>query len=407
MFDVNKVRKDFPMLKQTMEGNPLIYFDNGATTLKPQVVIDAITDYYTNYSASAHRGDYSLSYKVDVTYEATRKKIMEFINASRKEEIVYTSGATESLNLVANSFFKHLLKEGDEIILNYSEHASNILPWYDICKEKGVIVKFCKLDNNRLTLDKLKEQITENTKLITFAHVSNVLGYLADAKEICEYASQLGIYTLVDASQSIPHVKVDVTDINCDFLVFSAHKMCGPTGVGIMYGKYELLNKMTAYKMGGGMNARFDDLGNISFKKPPYIFEAGTPNVAGVIGFAATVDYLNSIGMENIHKYEVELKKYAIKKISKLDNVEVYNADSESGIITFNLKDIFAQDTASHLNKYGIAVRAGHHCAKVLHNSINTTVTCRASLYFYNTFEEIDKFVEALEKGDEYLEAIF
>lgn len=407
MFDVNKIRSDFPMLKQTMEGKPLIYFDNGATTLKPQVVIDSIVDYYSNYSASAHRGDYSISYKVDVTYENVRKKIMSFINASRKEEIVYTSGATESLNLAANGFFKHALKAGDEIILNYAEHASNILPWYKICDELGVTVKFVELDNHKLSLDRIKEAVTENTKLIAFAHVSNVLGYIIPAKEICEFAKENNIYTLVDGSQSIPHMTIDVQDIGCDFFAFSAHKMCGPTGVGVLYGRFELLKEMTAYKMGGGMNARFDDAGNISYKKPPYIFEAGTPNIAGVIGFGAAIDYLEEIGMDNIHEYEMKLKKYAIDKINKLDNVTVYNADSESAIITFNLVDIFAQDSASHLNHYGIAIRAGHHCAKVLHNDINATVTCRASMYFYNTYEEIDEFIEVLKKGDEYLEAIF
>jgi cysteine desulfurase/selenocysteine lyase len=407
MLDVTKIRNDFPMLKQTMEGKPLIYFDNGATTLKPQVVIDSIVDYYSNYSASAHRGDYSISYKVDVTYENVRKKVMNFIKASRKEEVIYTSGATESLNLAANGFFKHALKKGDEIILNYAEHASNILPWYKLSDELGVVVKFVELTDHQLSLEKIKEAVTDKTKLIAFAHVSNVLGYVLPAKEICDFAKANDIYTLVDGSQSIPHIAIDVVDMNCDFFAFSAHKMCGPTGVGILYGRYELLNEMTAYKMGGGMNARFDDKGNISYKKPPFIFEAGTPNIAGVIGFGAAIDYLENIGMDKIHAYEVELKKYAIDKISKLDNVEVYNADSESGIITFNLIDIFAQDAASHLNHYGIAVRAGHHCAKVLHNDIKTTVTCRASLYFYNTFAEIDQFVEALKKGDEYLEAIF
>jgi len=407
MFDVNKIRNDFPMLKQTMEGEPLVYFDNGATTLKPQVVIDSIVDYYSNYSASAHRGDYSISYRVDVTYEKTREKVRNFINASKKEEIVYTSGATESLNLAANGFFKHILKKDDEIILNYAEHASNVLPWYKLSEEIGISVKFVKLDDHKLNLEKIKEVVTEKTKLITFAQVSNVLGYVLPAKEICDYAKENNIFSLVDGSQSIPHLSIDVQDMGCDFFAFSAHKMCGPTGVGVLYGKHNLLKEMSAYKMGGGMNARFDDQGNVSYKKPPYIFEAGTPNIAGVIGFGAAIDYLETIGMDNIHQYEMELKKYAMDKISKLDNVVVYNGDSESAIITFNLIDIFAQDTASHLNRYGIAVRAGHHCAKVLHNDIKTTVTCRASLYFYNTFEEIDKFVEALKKGDEYLEAIF
>lgn len=399
MFDVNKVRLDFPILNEKMKNQPLIYFDSSATSLKPQCVIDEIVNYYTKLSANAHRGDYELSYKVDVKYGEARKTVATFLNSLEKE-IIFTSGTTESLNIVARSFAKHILKPGDEIIIDYAEHASNVLPWYNICEETGAKIVFCPLDENNLyTLDNLKSVVSDKTKIIALAHVTNTLADMRDVKSICKYAKDKGIYTVIDGAQSTPHLKVDVKEIDCDFFVLSAHKMCGPTGVGVLYGKLEILESMVPYNFGGGMNARFNKDVEVSYKSVPTVFEAGTQNIAGILGFARAVEYLSSIGMENIHNYELELKHYAIKQLKTLPNVKIYNENSEGGVVIFNVFDgdmVFPQDVASYLNEKGIAIRAGDHCAKLLDNVIDTRVTCRASFYIYNTKAEIDCLVEAL-----------
>lgn len=406
MINVEEIRRDFPMLSKTMQGKPLIYLDNAATTFKPQCVIDAVTSYYTDFNANCHRGDYDLSHDVDVAYESVRGKVGKFINCLDKE-VVFTSGASESLNIVANGVGQWL-KQGDEILLNEAEHASNILPWFMVAQATGAIIKYIPLNKEgRLTAENLKNTITEKTKVVSLAHVTNVLAYTIDIKEICKVAHEYGALVVVDGAQSIAHMKVDVKDLDCDFYCFSAHKMLGPTGVGVLYGKYDLLEKMNPLMMGGGMNSRFYSCGSYSLHHAPSKFEAGTPNIEGVIGFGAAIDYLSNIGMDNIHEYEHSLKQYAISKLKEIPNIVIYNETNESGVITFNNKNVFAQDLATHFNSYGIAVRAGQHCAKILMNFLGTVATVRASISFYNTKEEIDKFIEVCKKGDEYLDAFF
>lgn len=384
-------REDFPMLK-----NDLIYFDNGATTFKPKSVIDSINYYYTEISANAHRGDYEISYKVDTLYENARKKVAEFINAKR-EEVVFTSGATESLNMIANGFFANIIEPGDEILITLSEHASNVLPWFKLARKNGAIIKYIDLDNNlHVTMNNVEKAITPNTKVISLAAITNVVGDERPIKEICEYAHARNIFVVVDGAQSVPHTKTDVAALDCDFLAFSAHKMCGPTGVGVLYGKKELLEELEPVNLGGGMNESFDNIDEIYLKELPTRLEAGTPNIAGIIGLGATIDYLNSIGMDNIKLHEIRLKKYLINKLKKLPHINIVNEECDSGIVAFNVEGVFPQDVAYYLNKYNICVRAGNHCAKILKHATGVKNTVRASLYFYNTESEIDSLVELL-----------
>lgn len=408
MFDVDIVRKDFPMLNgKMMHDHPLIYFDNGATTLKPQVVIDAVCDYLTNYSGNAHRGDYDLSHEVDEQYEKTREIVKDFIHARRKEEIVFTSGTTDSLNLVAYGYGKTHLKAGDEILITVAEHASNTLPWFDIANEVGAVVKFVELDEKgRLTLENVQMAMSEKTKILALAEVTNVLGYKAPMKEICSYAHQFNAIVVADGAQSVPHQETNVYDTDVDFLAFSGHKMCGPTGVGVLYGKYDLLCEMKPTRLGGGSNSRYNSCGVVTLKNPPYKFEAGTPNIEGVIGLGSAITYLSHLTMRDIEAYEKELRNYCIDKMKTLDNVELYNEES-TGAIAFNIKGVFSQDAASLFNTYGIAVRAGQHCAKILDEFLHVSSTLRVTFYFYNTKDEIDQFIEVCKKGDDFLDAFF
>ena len=389
-------REDFPFFKED-----IIYLDNGATSLKPKCVIDKMVDYYTNYPANAHRGDYDLSYKVDQEYENTRELVKDFIHAKSLEEIIFTSGTTESLNMIVNGFFEPLLEAGDEVLITTSEHASNILPWFKLAKNKGILVNYIPLDSNYyLTMDNLKKSITPKTKVISIAGITNVIGDIRPIKEICKYAHEHNIFVVLDGAQMVPHMPVDVTDLDVDFLSFSAHKMCGPTGVGVLYGKLELLEHLEPTILGGGMNESFDNPDEIYLKELPARLEAGTRNIAGVIGFGETIRYLEKIGMDNIHKYELDLRKYLIDKLMPLKHIDIINMESDSGIITFNVNGIFSQDVAYYLNKYNICVRAGNHCAKILKSSVGVTNTVRISLYFYNTYEEIDNLVELLSDYD-------
>ena len=385
-------REDFPLLKQN-----LIYFDNGATSLKPKILAETISDYYNNYSANAHRGDYDISLKVDQKLEKTRDLVKDFINAKSRKEIIFTSGTTDSLNKIIFGYFKYCLKENDEVILTKSEHASNILPWFELKDELNLNIKYVDLDENlNLTIDNLKKCITEKTKVISIALITNVVGDIRPIKEIIELAHQNNILVVGDAAQSIAHTKTDVQDLDIDFLAFSSHKMYGPTGVGILYGKEELLNNIRPIIYGGGMNSSYtSDVVRI-YNEIPYLLEAGTQNIAGIIGFGKVIEYINNIGIENIEKYEKELKKYAVKRLEEVKDIIIINKNTESSIITFNIKDIFAQDLAIYLNKYNICVRAGNHCTKTLKEEIGIKNTCRASLSFYNTKEEIDKLVEVL-----------
>ncbi len=407
MLDVKKIRKDFKMLNGLkMQGHNMIYFDNAATSLKPNCVIEAINEYYQEYCANAHRGDYDIAHKVDVKYEEARKVTAEFINA-KENEIVFTSGTSMGLNIVAYGLMP-LINENDEIIITEAEHASNVLPWFKVAKEKKAIIKYIPLTTEgRVTAENLRKVITNKTKVVSIAQVTNVLGYGCDIKAMSKIAHEFNALLICDGAQSVPHMKIDVKDLDVDFLCFSGHKMLGPTGIGVLYGKYSLLEKMDPLMSGGGMNTHFDMCGDVGLQIPPLKFEAGTQNIEGAIGLAAAIKYLNEIGMENIEAQEKELKKYAIEKLKKLDNVILYNENSESGIITFNIKNVFAQDAGSYFNSKGICVRTGLHCAKILVSFLKTDATVRASLYFYNTKEEIDAFVEACKTGGDFLDAFF
>ena len=406
--DISKLHQDFPMLQQQMQGQSLIYFDNSATTFKPKSVIEAITKYLTDYTANASRGDYDLSYRVDQEYEGAREKVRTFINAAKNEEIVFTYGTTDGLNIIAFGYALQHLKQGDEILLSVEEHASNTLPWFEIVKETGAIIKYIPLDRNgRITLENVQKTISDKTKIISLAEISNVLGYQVPIKEITKLAHLYDIKVIVDGAQSVPHKKTDVIDSDVDFLVFSGHKMCGPTGVGVLYGKYHLLAETNPTRFGGGSNARYQQNGKVILKETPSKFEAGTMNIEGIIGLGAAIDYLSEIGMDTIYQHEVDLRSYCVKKMQELDNLTIYNADSEIGPISFNIKNVFSQDAASLFNSHGIAVRAGQHCAKILDNYLEVTTTIRASFYFYNTEAEIDKFIEVCKKGENFLDAFF
>ncbi len=388
-------REDFPMLKKD-----IIYFDNGATTLKPKCVIDSMSDYYSNYSANAHRGDYKISQKVDSVYEGVREKIRKFINAKEASEIVYTSGTTDSINRVVFGYFRYNLKAGDEVLITESEHASNILPWFVLAKELGIVVKYIPLDdNNEVSISNLSEIISDKTKVISLAYVTNVIGDIRPIRDICELAHKHGILVVVDGSQSIGHIKMDMQVDDIDFLAASAHKMYGPTGIGFLYGKYDLLDKMIPLEYGGGMNAMFLNDGYMELREVPVRFEAGTQDIAGVIGMGKAVDYINSIGLKNIVKYEHELRKYLVSELDKLDNIIIYNKKIVGNTVAFNIKDVFSQDTALYLDKHNICVRAGNHCAKILNNVFNINNTCRISLAFYNTKEEVDKLISVLKNS--------
>lgn len=398
--EISKIRNDFPILNRTLSGKPVIYFDNGATTLKPQPVIDAVVNYYTYLGANAHRGDYEMSAQVDSAYEGAREKARQFINAKEVEEIAFTSGASMGLNEIAIMVSGQLLKEGDIVLSDEGEHASNVLPWRVYAAKAGAKVEYIPLDEEgKITIENFKSVLSDRVKVVSLAHISNVLGFEAPVKEICKICHEKDIIVVVDGAQAIGHLKVDVQDLDCDFYAFSGHKMCAPTGIGVMYGKRKWMDMLEPVFYGGESNARFDKC-ELVLKETPLKFESGTQPIEGAIGLAAAMDYIDSIGREQIHAYEMELKHYFLSQVKDLDNVIVYNKNSESSICTFNVtdhgKEIFAQDVASYLSTFGIAVRSGTHCAKMLPAILKTPGTVRASFYFYNTKEEIDVLVEAL-----------
>lgn len=392
-------RDDFPILKED-----IIYFDSGATALKPQCVIDEITKYYSLYSANAHRGDYDISYKVDEKIAETRNLVKNFINAKNVEEIIFTYGATDSLNMVADGFFRLYLDEGDEILITKSEHASNVLPWFRLAKDIGCHIRYIDLDNDSyVTLENVKRAITKNTKVIALAEITNVIGDKRPIREIAKLAHENNAFLVVDGAQSVPHIPVDVTDLDVDFLAFSGHKMMGPTGIGVLYGKRELLEKLVPTRLGGGMNESFDNEDEVYLKELPERLEAGTINIAGIIGLGAAIKYLDNIKMENIENRERFLRKYLIDELVKIPNIDILNLESDSGIVSFNVDGIFSQDVAYYLNKYNICVRAGNHCAKMLKDQVKVTNSIRVSLYYYNTESEIDELVSLLKSKDKIL----
>lgn len=389
-------KNDFPMLEKS-----IVYFDNGATTLKPKCVIDKMNDYYCNYSSNAHRGDYKISLKASSEYENVRNKVKEFINAKREEEIVFTSGATDSLNTIIYGYFKNKLKKGDEVLITKAEHASNILPWFELSRDIGINVRYIPLsENHMVTLENVKNSITDNTKVISLAHITNVIGDIRPIKEIVKYAHSKGILVVVDGAQSVGHTKVDVQDLDADFLAFSAHKMLGPMGVGVLYGKYDLLNEIRPIRYGGGMNVSFVSIDEVEYKQLPYRLEAGTQNIAGVIGFGAAIDYINNIGIDNIEEICDSLKEYIVSNLKNIPHIKLYNDSVEGSIVTFNVDKVFAQDTAIYLDKYNICVRSGSHCAKKLDDELKIKNTCRISIYFYNTKEDADRLINALKNNN-------
>ena len=395
-------REDFEIFK-----SGLIYLDNAATTMKPNSVINAIVDYYTKYTANAHRGDYDNSLKVDQEYEGAREKVKKFINAKSLEEIIFTKGSTEAFNMIIFGFMSNFLTKDDEVLLTKGEHASNILPWINLSKKIGFTIKYANLtEDYEVTIENLEKEITSKTKVIAIAHITNTIGDVRPVKEIGKLCKKRKILFVLDATQSIGHLKMDVEKYNISFMGFSAHKMLGPTGVGVLYGKKELLEKVVPMEYGGGMNETFSSSGEYTLKKLPARLEAGTRNIAGVIGLGATIDYLNKIGMDKIHEYEIELKKYLIEKLSAIPNITIYNKNTKSGVLLFNVGKYFSQDVAIYLNQFKICIRAGNHCAKMLQEVICVSNTCRASLYLYNTKEEIDKLADALKNQDKILDTV-
>ena len=389
-------RDDFLILK-----SGIIYLDNAATTLKPKILSDTISDYYNNYSSNVHRGDYDISIKADNAYLKSRELVRSFINAKDFNQIVFTNNATDSLNKVVFGYFRNHLNSGDTVLLTKAEHASNVLPWFELKKEKKINIDYIPLNKDlTITLDDIKNKINSSVKVISIAHITNVIGDIRPIKEIIDYAHSLGIKVVIDATQSVGHMKLDVNELKPDFLVFSAHKMYGPTGIGVMYIDHNLVNEIRPIITGGGMNSMFNYDGTYEYSDMPYKLEAGTPNIAGVIGLGSIINYLNMIGMDKINKYEYELRKYTLNRLKEVPNIIIYNENSNSGIITFNIKDIFAQDVAIYLNKHKICVRAGTHCAKMLKDEIGIKNTCRISISFYNTKEDIDKLVNALSNSN-------
>ena len=393
MLDVMKIRDDFPMFKN----NPgLIYFDNGASTFKPEAVINAVVDFYAKHTSNVHRGDYPIAVLNDSLYDGARDVFARFLNC-RPDEVAFTHNVTASLNEIIYGVARAFLKEGDVILTTENEHASNIMPWFKVQRDFGVKVEYIPTDKQGVvSLDDFRSAMHAGVKAVCVAQQTNVLAAVQPVKEMAKIAHEYGALMIVDGAQSVPHMKTDVKDLDIDFLGFSGHKMCGPGGTGVLWGRYELLDKIDPLIYGGDMNARFYANGEIILQEPPMKFEYGTPNIEGVIGLAAAAEYLMGIGMDEIHAYEQELGNYFRARMAEQDNVILYNPDSTSGVVSFNIRDVFAQDAANYLATKDIAVRSGNHCAKILDGIIGTNSTVRASLYFYNTYEEIDRFIEVV-----------
>ena len=400
ILNINKIRDDFPILKREVNGKPLVYFDNGATSQKPQLVIDAINKYYTFENSNIHRGIHTLSQEATNAYEVARKKVQRFVNAQHEHEIIFTKGTTDSINLVAASFGKKHLKKGDEIIISNMEHHSNIVPWQMICEEKEAVLKVIPInDKGELLMDEFKKLLSFKTKFVSITHVSNTLGTINPVKEIIKLAKEAGALVLIDGAQAVPHTKIDVQELNCDFYAFSGHKMFGPTGVGILYGKEAILNDLPPYQGGGDM------IKTVTFEKTtynelPHKFEAGTPNIVGGIGLGVAIDYMNSKGLDKIEAYEHELLTYATEQIKQIEGVRIVGeAAKKASVLSFVVDGTHPSDIGMIIDKLGVAIRTGHHCTEPLMNRLNVPGTARASFAFYNTFEEIDIFIAALKRA--------
>jgi cysteine desulfurase/selenocysteine lyase len=400
--NVPKIREDFPILKRQVNGKQLIYFDNAATSQKPISVIEATDKYYREYNANIHRGIHKLAEEATLAHEESREKIAKFINAKHTEEIIFTRNATEAINLVAQAWGRTNIHSGDKIILTIMEHHSNIVPWQLLAQEKGAVVEYVKInEDGTLRQDEMLELIDEKTKIVGVTRASNVLGTINPIKEIAKATHRYGGMLLVDAAQSVPHMLTDVKEFDCDFLAFSGHKMMGPTGIGVLFGKREHLRSMPPF-LGGGEMIKEVHVQGASWKDIPYKYEAGTPNIVGAIGLGAAVDYLRKIGMDNVYDHEKAIADYAINKMEKIDGVVIYgprDVTKRVGVVSFNLGDIHAHDLASILDEEGIAVRSGHHCAQPLMEFLNVPAMARASFYIYNTKEEVDVLTSALERA--------
>ncbi len=404
--DVNKIREDFPILSIDINGKKLVYLDNGATTHKPKSVIQAITDYNEKINGNPHRGAHYLSVAATDAYEGAREKVKNFIGAGKASEVIFTKNATESLNLIAYTYGMAFIQPGDEIVVTISEHHSNILPWQMVAKAKNAVLKYMYINKEgRLTEEEYREKITDKTKLVAVAQMSNVLGTIYPVKDIVEYAHSKGAVVVVDGAQSVPHMKVNVTDLDADFFVFSGHKALAPMGIGVLYGKEELLLKMPPFLRGGDMIEYVTEQES-TFAELPFKFEAGTQNVEGAVALCAAIDYLEAVGMDNIAEHEKELTEYALSKMREIPYVTIYgprDMDSRGGIISFNIEGVHPHDVASIVDSYGVAVRAGHHCAQPLMKYLEIQASSRASFYFYNTFEEVDKFIESIKSVRKWL----
>jgi cysteine desulfurase/selenocysteine lyase len=399
MINIEQVRADFPILKQKVNGKQLVYLDNAATNQKPQVVIDSIVDYYSKYNSNIHRGVHTLSQMATDAYEQARIKLQQHFNAHKNHEIIFTTGTTHSINIIATGF-STILKKGDEVIVSEMEHHSNIVPWQMLCERTGAILKVIPMNQEgELLLDRYNKLLSYNTKLVFVNHVSNALGTINPIKEVIDKAHTFGAVVLIDGAQACPHIKTDLQELNADFYVASAHKLCGPTGVGILYGKEKLLNKLPPYQGGGEM------IKQVTFEKTtyadlPHKFEAGTPNIAGVIAFGVAIDYLNNLGFDNIALYEAKLLDYATKKLLEIEGLKIYGTSQyKTSVISFNIDGIHPYDIGTIVDKLGIALRTGHHCAQPIMDFYNIPGTVRASFSFYNTFEEIDIFIEATKRA--------
>ncbi|MBS4898723.1 cysteine desulfurase [Streptococcus sp.] len=408
MIDVEKIRKDFPILDQIVNDEPLVYLDNAATTQKPKVVLEAVNRYYQEDNANVHRGVHTLAERATASYEGARETVRRFINASSTKEVLFTRGTTTGLNWIGR-FAEEILEEGDEVLISIMEHHSNILPWQEACRKTGAKLVYVYLKDGGLDLEDFRKKLTNRTKFVSIAHASNVLGVINPVQEIAQLAHEKGSIVVVDGAQSVPHMKIDVQTLDADFFVFSGHKMAGPTGIGVLYGKEQYLNQMSPVEFGGEM-IDFVYEQSATWKELPWKFEAGTPNMAGAIGLAAAIDYLEAIGMDAIERHEQDLIAYVFPKLQAIEGLKIYGSQDlakRSGVISFNLGDLHPHDLATALDYEGVAVRAGHHCAQPLIQYLEVPATARASFYLYNTKEDCDKLVEALIKTKEFFNGTF
>jgi cysteine desulfurase, sufS subfamily len=408
MIDVEKIRKDFPILDQIVNDEPLVYLDNAATTQKPKAVLEAVNRYYQEDNANVHRGVHTLAERATASYEAARETVRRFINASSTKEVLFTRGTTTGLNWIGR-FAEEILEEGDEVLISIMEHHSNILPWQEACRKTGAKLVYAYLKDGGLDLEDFREKLTDRTKFVSITHASNVLGVINPIQELAQLAHEKGAIMVVDGAQSVPHMKIDVQKLDADFFVFSGHKMAGPTGIGVLYGKEHYLNQMSPVEFGGEM-IDFVYEQSATWKELPWKFEAGTPNMAGAIGLAVAIDYLEAIGMDAIEHHEQELIAYVFPKLQAIEGLKIYGSQDlakRSGVISFNLGDLHPHDLATALDYEGVAVRAGHHCAQPLIQYLEVPATARASFYLYNTKEDCDKLVEALIKTKEFFNGTF